>query len=119
MTIHDLRCDGCGSFLAGPAAGVRFVFHPGVPELRDDSGMTCSACWDRLTGHLVQAATGRCAACGDPASRGESLHLRGFTDHQSWRLCATDTVGFLNSLRTVQPKLDPATFRFPGMSGGA
>lgn len=119
MTIHDLRCDVCGGFLAGPAAGIRFVFHPGVPELRDDSGLTCAACWQRLTGGLTPAATGQCAACGGPARRGQSLHLRPFTEPGSWRLCATDAVGFLNSLRTVDPKLDPATFRFPAVPGSA
>lgn len=114
LTIHDLRCDVCGCFLSGPAAGVRFVYHPGVPELRDDSGVACAACWDTLTRALDLTATGRCAACAEPVARGQSLHVRRFSQPGSWRLCARDAVGFLNSLRTVEPKLDPAAFRFPG-----
>ena len=117
MTIYDLRCDACGRFLAGPGAGVRFVYDPGLPELRDDSGLACSACWDRLTGQFVQATAGRCAACDATASRGQSLRLRRFTEPGSWRLCAADAAGFLNSLRTVEPKLDPAAFRFPQAPG--
>ena len=117
MSIHDLRCDRCGRYLPEPAAGVRFVYHPGLPELRDDSGVTCRACWDALTHGLSLTATGKCAACGEPAPRRQSLHVRRFSDPGSWRLCARDAVGFLNSLRTVQPKLDPATFRFPGVPG--
>lgn len=118
MSIHDLRCDVCGRFLPEPGAGVRFVYHPGIAELRDDSGVTCSACWDALTRRLDLAATGTCAACGAPAPRRQSLHVRRFTDPGAWRLCADDAVGFLNALRTVQPKLDPATFRFPGVPDG-
>lgn len=114
LTVHDLRCDVCGCFLSGPAAGVRFVYHPGVPELRDDSGVACAACWDTLTQGLDLTATGRCAACAEPVARGQSLHVRRFSQPGSWRLCARDAVGFLNSLRTVEPKLDPAAFRFPG-----
>lgn len=119
MTISDLRCDVCGSFLPGPAAGVRFVYHPGVPELRDDTGVTCSACWDTLTHQLDRTAAGRCAACGKPAPRRNSLHVRRFSEPGSWRLCTGDAVGFLNSLRTVEPKLDPATFQFPGAPEGS
>lgn len=115
MTILDLCCDVCGRFLPGPAAGVRFVHHPGTAELRDDSGMACSACWDTLTQGLDVTATGRCAACGEPAPRKRSLHVRRFSEPGSWRLCAADAAGFLNSLRTVEPKLDPATFQFPQM----
>ena len=110
LTVHDLRCDVCGCFLSGPAAGVRFVYHPGVPELRDDSGVACAACWDTLTRALDLTATGRCAACAEPVARGQSLHVRRFSQPGSWRLCARDAVGFLNSLRTVEPKLDPAAF---------
>ncbi len=119
VTIHDLRCDVCGRFLSGPAAGERFVYHPGVPELRDDSGLACTACWDRLTRALDRTAATGCAACGEPAPRGQSLQVRRFGQPGSWRLCASDAVGFLNSLRTVQPKLDPAAFRFPGTAKGA
>jgi len=119
LTIHDLRCDACGCFLSGPAAGVRFVYHPGVPELRDNSGLACTACWSRLTRELGPTATRRCAACAEPAPRRQSLHVREFSEPGSWRLCARHAVGFLNSLRTVEPKLDPATFRFPGSPEGS
>ena len=121
MTINDLSCDVCGRFLPGPAEGVRFVYHPGVPELRDDSGLACSTCWGLITQGLdVTATPGKCAACGEPVARRQSLHVRRHGDPQSWRLCPGHTVGFLNSLRTVEPKLDPATFRFPsaGMGSG-
>ncbi len=94
-------------------AGVRFVYHPGKPELRDTSGLACQACWDDAVRLLAGQAPGRCAACGAPVSRLGSLHLRRYHDPQAWRLCAAHAVEFLNRLRTVQPKLDPATFRFP------
>jgi hypothetical protein len=114
MTIGDLRCDLCGQFLAGPAGGIRFVYHPGVPELRDDSGLACVTCWDTVVGSLDITAAAQCAACGGPAPRLQSLHVRRFDQPGSWRLCGRHTVSFLNALRTVQPKLNPATFRFPG-----
>lgn len=143
MTINDLCCDVCGSFLSGPSewpgphgqpdassagqpgpaahagrpgppGGVRFVYHPGAPQFRDDSGLACEPCWTDAVGRLGEPASPRCcAACGEPVTRTGSLHLRRFDDPRSWRLCASDAVGFLNRLRTVQPKLDPATFRFP------
>lgn len=118
LTIHDLRCDVCGCFLSGPAAGVRFVYHPGLPELRDDSGLACTDCWGTLTRALDATATRRCAACTEPVPRRQSLHVREFSQPRPWRLCARHAVGFLNSLRTVEPKLDPATFRFPGPPEG-
>jgi hypothetical protein len=159
MTINDLCCDVCGSFLAGlsgwpgphgqpdassagqpdassagqpdassagqpgPAAragrpglagGVRFVYHPGAPQFRDDSGLACEPCWADAVGGFGDSVASRCcAACGEPVTRTQSLHLRRFDDPRSWRLCASDAVDFLNRLRTVQPKLDPAVFRFP------
>jgi hypothetical protein len=113
MTTGDLRCDHCGRFIAGPAEGVRFVHHPGVPQLRDDTGLACLTCWDTLTAGLGSTGSGVCAVCGAPAPRRESLHLRPFTGTASWRLCAAHAAGFLNALRTTQPKLDPGAFRFP------
>jgi hypothetical protein len=136
MTINDLRCDVCGRRLTGLAArtpapaspaqaswksasgsgrpdGVRFVYHPGRPELRDTSGLACQTCWDDTTREFTGVAGGRCAACGAPAGRLASLHLRRYDDPHTWRLCAPHAVEFLNRLRTVEPKLDPATFRFP------
>jgi ribosomal protein S27E len=113
MTINDLCCDVCGRLLTDPRGGVRFVYHPGRPELRDSSGLVCQACWDDAVRTFGDPVTRHCASCGTPVSRLGSLHLRRYDNPQSWRLCASDAVGFLNRLRTVEPKLDPATFRFP------
>ena len=113
MSIADLCCDLCGRVVAGPAEGVRFVFHPGVPDLRDDSGLACQDCWRHALAGLDVTAVARCAACGEPVSRQRSLHLRPFDEPGFFRLCASHAVIFLNALRTVQPKLDAATFRFP------
>lgn len=95
------------------------MYNPGVPELRDDSCMACENCWASLTDGLDLTPASHCAACGEDAPRKGSLHVRRFSEPGSWRLCATDAVRFLNSLRTVEPKLDPATFRFPGVPGQA
>jgi hypothetical protein len=114
VSISDLCCDLCGRFLAGPDMGVRFVYHPGVPELRDDSGLACESCWAAAWHDMDLTATAHCAACAEPAPRRECLHVRRFDAPGSWRLCARHAVGFLNSLRTVQPKLDIETFGFPG-----
>jgi DNA-directed RNA polymerase subunit N (RpoN/RPB10) len=97
------------------AAGVRFVYHPGTAALRDDSGLACEPCWAEAVRGLDSDAPGRCASCGKPVTRYQSLHLRRFDDPRSWRLCADDAARFLNQLRTVQPKLDQATFRFPSL----
>ncbi len=114
MTINDLRCDFCGSFLAGPSGGLRFGYHPGAPQFRDDSGLACGPCWaDAISGLDGAAAIRSCAACGEPVTRTGSLHLRRLDGGRTWRLCASDAALFLNQLRTVHPKLDPATFRFP------
>lgn len=119
MTISNMSCDICGRFLDGPAAGVRFVYHPGVPELRDDSGLACVSCWDAVIRGLDVRTTGRCAACAAPAPWTQSLHVRRFDVPGSWRLCARHCVDFLNSLSTVRPKLDVATFRFPAAGPAA
>lgn len=139
MTINDLRCDVCGRMLTGlsspatgpsaPAAeaprpgsgsprltsrnGVRFVYHPGKPELRDASGLACESCWDQAVRRYGDPAAGRCAACGTRITRLGSLHLRRYDNPRAWRLCPPHAADFLNRLRTVEPKLDPATFRFP------
>ena len=132
MTINDLRCDVCGRMLtglggstAGPAApatgsprsgiraGVRFVYHPGRPELRDASGLACTPCWEEAVRSFSHPVIGQCAACGTGVTRLGSLHLRCYDNPQAWRLCPPHAVEFLNRLRTVEPKLDPATFRFP------
>lgn len=114
MTIGDLRCDICGRFLAGPADGVRFVFHPGVAELRDDSGLACVSCWGEFERGLPTPPGITCAVCGGQAPALRSLHVRRFDQPGYWRLCSPHAVAFLNSLRTVAPKLDVDTFRFPG-----
>ena len=118
MSISDLSCDFCGRFLSGPGAGVRFVYHPGALELRDNSGLACVSCWDAAMQGLRSAAH-RCAACAAPVTRPQSLHLRRLDEPGSWlQLCVRDAVRFLNSLRTVEPKLDVATFRFPAARPG-
>lgn len=117
MTISDLRCDFCGRLLAGPAGAVRFGYHPGAPQLRDDSGLGCEPCWADAIGRLDRPASARaCAACGEAITRTGSLHVRRFGDRRAWRLCTSDAAQFLNRLRTVRPKFDPATFRFPVVS---
>ncbi len=78
MSIGDLHCDLCGRFLGGPAAGVRFVYHPGVAELRDDSGLACLPCWEQTVQGLDVTAAARCAARAGPAPRRQSLHVRRF-----------------------------------------
>ena len=113
MTISNMCCDICGRFLPSPAAGIRFVYHPGAAELRDDSGLTCVPCWDAVESRIDVSANGRCAACDQPAPWRRSLHVRRADMPGSWRLCARHAVDFLNSLTTVQPKLDAATFQFP------
>lgn len=115
MTIYDLRCDVCGRPRPAPGGAVRFSYHPGVPELRDDSGLACRECWHSLTAEMSpDAPAAVCARCAAAVTRRQSLHLRRFDDPRSWRLCAAHAVEFLNCLRTVAPKLDPAAFRFPG-----
>jgi hypothetical protein len=115
VTIGDLRCDLCGRQVPGPAAGVRFGYHPGVAALRDDSGLACSPCWAEALRDLDTSSSMRCAACARPVVRRRSLHVRRVgVAGSSWNLCADHAVAFLNTLRTVEPKLDPATFRFPG-----
>ncbi|MHB1738176.1 MAG: hypothetical protein ACYCXA_01585 [Actinomycetes bacterium] len=129
MTVHDLACDRCGARLAGitpggagagtdvvpPALlGVRFVYHPGDPDLRDNSGLVCPACWATLTEAMGMVdRTDRCAVCEQPVTRHTSLHLHRYDTTGTWRLCAGHAVAFLNDLRTVAPLLDPETFRFP------
>lgn len=120
MTISDLHCDACGVFVPQPTGepgsvgGVRFVYHPGRPQLRDTSGLMCTNCWDHVQRWLGPSRHPKqCAACGQAVVRHRSLHLHRFDDAAAWRLCTEHAVQFLNRLRTVQPKLDPATFRFP------
>lgn len=125
MTITDLRCDRCGIFLSGqggpaPASEgpvddpVRFVYHPGRPQLRDTSGLMCAACWAATESWLDGARRPQqCSVCGQRVQREQSLHVHRFNDAQTWRLCRSHAVEFFNRLRTVDPKLDATTFRFP------
>lgn len=126
MTVTDLHCDRCGRLLAGPGGdvlagpyGIRFVYHPGDPRLSDDSGLMCRDCWSASEAYLGAARPmNQCAVCDVPVERFSSLHLRGAGEARTWQLCIPDAVAFLNELRTVEPKLDPATVRFPGPVSG-
>lgn len=122
MTISDLHCDVCEAFVAGPTGGpaaaggggVRFVYHPGRPQLRDTSGLMCTPCWEQVVDRMTAGRHPlQCSVCGQTVTREGSLHLQRFEEGPTWRLCASHTVEFLNGLRTVQPKLEPAGFRFP------
>jgi len=124
MTVADLRCDRCGAPLAGPEGiegasgrlGVRFTYHPGAPELKDDSGLACTDCWRDIVEWLgAPASTDRCVRCGDPLQDGRLVVVRP-GELLAWFLCRSDAVTFLNGLRTVDPKLDAETFRFPTCS---
>ena len=119
MTVFDLCCDRCAAPLVGPAVaeeagpyGVGFTYHPGDPERRDDSGLLCAGCWSALRQWLGDGrGTGHCALCRAELEPARSLHVRRTGELLAWQLCADHAVAFLNSLRTVEPKLDPATFR--------
>lgn len=126
MTVTDLHCDRCERLLAGPGGelvagpyGVRFVYHPGDPRLSDDSGLLCRDCWAAAVTRLGDdRPLNRCAICDAPVDRFTSLHLRGAGEPQAWQLCVLHAAEFLNELCTVEPKLDPATLRFPGPDNG-
>lgn len=123
MTISDLLCDRCERVLALPPGfdggtadkqAVRFSYHPGDPHLRDNSGLLCSACWGMLTARWdTGGERAGCARCAAPVTRFTSLHVKSSAENGSRQLCAAHAVEFLNALSTVEPKLDPATFRFP------
>lgn len=120
MTVSDMRCDQCGIFVAGPEetedgrGGVRFVYHPGRPQLRDTSGLLCVRCWNEVETWLgAQRRPLLCAVCDEPLQREHSLHVHRFDEARVRRLCKEHAVEFLNRLRTVEPKLDATTFRFP------
>ncbi len=122
VTISDLRCDVCDVLLtgliAGPggdscASGVRFSYHPGDPGMRDDSGVLCDACWSAWADGLGEPRARVCAMCGAAVTRTSSLHLRRIDTRATWQLCPPHAADLLNQLRTVQPKLDRATFQLP------
>lgn len=124
MTVFDLRCDRCGTFLAGPNEdedggsrgpfGVRFLYHPGDFLLKDDSGLACGACWSASRAWLGAQAKGRCSVCAVPVEHARSLHVHRAGDPISWQLCRTHAAEFLNGLRTVEPKLASAGLTFAG-----
>lgn len=123
MTVRDLRCDVCGRPLVGPVrsgdappehAGVAFAYHPGEHRLGDKSGLVCEKCAAELVAELgTDRPFNRCARCGAAVRRTESLHVSFGGDPQAWQLCAAHAVELLNRLRTVEPKLRAAEFRFP------
>jgi hypothetical protein len=122
MTTRDARCDLCGALLQGlagsaeedPNLGVRFSYHPGDPRMRDDSGMVCGTCWEQWSASFGEPRQRACALCATAVTRRNSLHLRRFdSPGNGWQLCAPHAAQTLNELRTVEPKLDPATFRLP------
>jgi hypothetical protein len=121
MTISDMRCDRCGTGLSGlardphedPLGGVRFTYHPGDPALRDDSGVLCERCWSGWTTTFGAPQQRVCATCGTAVRRRASLFVRQLDWQTGWQFCTAHAVELLNGLRTVTPKLDPATFRLP------
>jgi hypothetical protein len=121
MTVSNLRCDRCNALLAGlidttspgRARGVRFSYHPGDPGMRDESGLLCGGCWSAWVDHLGVPSARICAVCGKPVTRTTSLHLRRVDTRDTWQLCTPHAAELLNTLTTVVPKLDPATFVLP------
>lgn len=121
MTMSDLLCDHCGKALVGPVGGgvgdgahlgVRFAYHPGDRALADSTGLLCVTCWDDTETWLGSPdPEPRCTRCAVDLDR--SLFVKRVGGPVSWRLCDEHAVAFLNRLRTVQPKLDPETFRWP------
>ena len=123
MTVFDLLCDRCAMVLLGPAEdvepagpfGIRFMYHPGDFLLKDDSGMLCGRCWtDALAWLGNERAEGSCAVCHVHLEHAQSLHVHCANDPYGWQLCKSHAVEFLNSLRTVEPKLDLDTFTLAG-----
>ncbi len=111
MSVHDLRCDRCGSAIGGPDQGVRFLYHPGDFLLKDDSGLLCLSCWQATTSWLGgQGAKNHCSVCALAVEHRSSLHIHRAGDPASWQLCRVHAVEFLNGLRTVEPKLELESF---------
>jgi hypothetical protein len=115
LSVTDLRCDVCGAVLVGPAGlqlagaaqAVRFLYHPGDFRLKDDSGLMCTGCWDAVTQELGERLADRCCTCGEPVTYRQCLHWHRAGDPEPWLLCARHGASLLNTLRTVEPKLDP------------
>jgi hypothetical protein len=98
---------------------VRFTYHPGAPALKDNSGLMCEECWHDVAAWLGASAgaTDMCLRCGAHLREGRLVVIRP-GQLSTWTLCRLDAVEFLNNLRTVEPKLDAATFRFPVLPPG-
>lgn len=96
---------------------MRLSYHPGEASLRDDATLVCQACWDRLRARFGPPRHGVCAVCGEQVPWRASLHLRRWEQPEGWQLCRRHTVEWLNTLRTVEPKLDLDGFRFPTAPG--
>lgn len=118
MTVADLRCDICGTGLAGsailapddPRAAIRLFVHPGDPLHRDDSILVCQRCWMELTGWMgAEATPDACAVCGEAVSYEASLHVLVMTgrvgEAPEWQLCRRDAVSLLNRFRFTDPKM--------------
>jgi hypothetical protein len=115
VTVFDLRCDRCGTYLAKPGEAIRFLYHPGDLSLKDDSGLLCRRCWTGLRDWLgEQGVENRCARGDEPVEHPASLHIQRTGESDGWQLCRHHAVDFLNKLRTVDPKLDPETFTLAG-----
>jgi hypothetical protein len=97
----------------GGILAVRFSYHPGDVALQDSGGLACPDCWLAWTAWLGGYEAGRCSVCGAECGRWQAMHLRRVGAEEHWRLCAPHTAEFLNRLRSVEPKLDPASFRLP------
>jgi hypothetical protein len=106
MTVFDVRCDRCGTGLTRPADAVRFLYHPGDMVLKDDSGLLCRSCWRAAMSWLgVEQPENHCARCGIAVPYTGSVHILRSGEASGWQLCPEHGVGFLNQLRTVDPKL--------------
>ena len=120
MTIFDLRCDRCGIAVVGPSShadlakerlGVRFAYHPGRAELSDNSSLVCTGCWTDIADWLGEQPLAEvCAVCNTTVASCLHIEAGGLS---VWRLCHGHAIEFLNTLRTVEPKLDPDTFVLP------
>ena len=125
MTIFDLKCDRCGIQIVGRATesmegsaanhGVGFLYHPGEKAFADNSGLACTGCWDEMSSWLGEQSDDEvCSVCGVSVERCLFVQTELTT---AWRLCSDHAVEFLNSLRTVEPKLDPESFVLPTSAG--
>jgi hypothetical protein len=123
LSVFDLRCDDCGTYLIGPGDdedpagpfGIRFLYHPGDFLMKDDSGLLCQTCWSRARTWLgEERPENRCAVCGETVEHSRSLHVHRSGDPAGWQLCRVHAVEFLNRLRTVEPKLEAQTFTLAG-----